>query len=611
MKKPNLKDFIFAGQLITHSGNCVVGPECELKDLGVDKILSILERNKVPLVFLDKAQRKAHTEFFEHPHFKAHYEREHALFENLRNEWIAVREKFLKKGIESMLIKSVGSFPYKSSNLDVLIKQDRREKAESILKELGYIQLHNVEEPYKTLFRKFDNGETSSVIHLHNKVAWINPFHDEDLIWNRYRKSPIDDLVDIPSPEDSVLILTAHWFYEDKEIKLSDIMKISAYVKEYALDWEYMKLVAEKKGWLEGLHFALLVQSFVEKNLYVSSSIPDEQLRKMEATLPMWMVTYLKKAYHREIFLPFKLPKTFGKFLHFVKTIKDKTTTHSRKLYEVYKVAYGALFITLFKKFKVNIRPQFPMLISISGVDGSGKTTYGKALYDILVLCELRTCFIWSRVGSSSFLKPFTKIGKIIYKVKKRNLVSKHSENYEGSEERRKVLFVKSSILRILGLFMLLVESLWQYSLKVRLLLFLNKVVICDRYIYDTLVDVITRYGLNLDSLEGRLFKKIVTACAPTPDIAYVLNVDFDDACNRKNANGKERDLIKDQINVYKELVLAFILNQIETDDYRSIADIKNKIISNSLIKYYDKWSEKKKNWPKNDFCMQKSGLSE
>jgi dTMP kinase len=596
MKTPQLKDFIFTGQLVKHSGNFVTGPECELKDLDVDTILSILDRNKIPLVFLNKAQWKAYPEFFEHPHFKAHYEREHALFENLRNEWIAVREKFLKKGIESMLIKSVGSFPYKSSNLDVLIKQDRREKAESILKELGYIQLHNVEEPYKTLFRKFDNGKTSSVIHLHNKVAWINPFHDEELLWTRFRNSPEDSTVDIPSPEDSILILTAHWFYEDKEIKLSDIIKISFCLQKDVLDWEYMKAVAEKKGWLEGLHFALLVQSFVEKNLYGNSSIPDEQMKKMEATLPKWMVVYLKRVYHREILLPFKLPKTFGKFLHFVKTIKDKTSTQSRKLYEVYKVAHGALFVILFEKFKVNIRYQPPMLISISGVDGSGKSTYAKYLYDTLIFCELRTQYVWSRVGSSSFLKPLAKIGKIIYKFKKGNSCQKHYENYEESGERRKVLFGKPSILRILGLLMLLLEMLWQYSLKVRLLLFLRKVVICDRYIYDTLVDIITRYGLNLDSLEGRLFKKIVTAWSPTPDIAYILNVDFDDACNRKNANGKERDLIKDQINMYKEIASAFILNRIKTDNNRSIADIKNKIVSNSLIKYYNKWPIEKKN---------------
>jgi thymidylate kinase len=273
-----------------------------------------------------------------------------------------------------------------------------------------------------------------------------------------------------------------------------------------------------------------------------------------------------------------------------LKTLRDHTAAPSRKLYEVYKVAHGALFITLFKKFKLNIRRQFPMLISISGVDGCGKTTYGKALYDILVFSELRTSFVWSRVGSSIFLKPIAKIGKIIYRFKKGNFVAKHSENYEESEERRKVLFGRSSTLRILGLFMLLLEMLWHYSLKVRWLLFLRKVVICDRYIYDTLVDIITRYGLNLDSLEGRFFKKIIVASAPKPDIAYILNVDLEDACSRKNANSREKNLLKSQTNIYKEMASTFTLNQIETNNNKSIGDIKYKIISNSLIKYYDRW---------------------
>lgn len=590
MKTLHSKEYIFAGKLVKNSLEHAAGPEIEIKDINVDTILSILSNNKVPLVFLDKMHWKIYPEFFKHPHFKDYYEKEYTLFECLRNEWIAVREKFLNIGIESMLIKSIGSFPYKSSNLDVLIKQEKREKAESILKELGYIQLHNVEEPYKTLFRKFDNGKMSSVIHLHNKVAWINPFHDEELLWARFRNSSEDNLIDIPSPEDSILILTAHWFYEDKEIKLSDIIRISTCLKKDGLDWEYMGAAAKKKGWLEGFYFGLLVLSFIEKKLFGVSSIRENQIEKMKAALPEWMRSYLNRTYQRQISLPFKLPKILGKGLHFAKTFKDDTTTPSKKIYEFYKVAHGALFVILFEKLKVNIRYQPPMLISISGVDGSGKSTYAKYLYDTLIFCELRTQYVWSRVGSSSFLKPFAKIGKMVYKFRRGNFCSKNSANYEESGERREVLFVKSSILRLLGLFLLLVEMLWQYSFKVRLLLFLKKVVICDRYIYDTLVDIITRYGLNLDSIEGRLFKKIITAWAPIPDIAYILNIDYDEACKRKNAKGKERDLIKKQINMYNEIVPAFFLNKIETDKHESITNIKYGIISNSLIKYYDKW---------------------
>jgi len=595
MEKPQRKDYLFVGYLINPSKDLVTASECKFEDLDVNAILSILKRNKVPLVSFDKEQREAYPEFFKAHQFEAQHETEHALFTNLRNEWAKVREEFLKTGIESMLIKSVGSFPYKSSNLDVLIKQSKREQAESLLKGMGYIQLHNVEEPYKTLFRKFAGRKSTSVIHLHNKVAWINPFHDEELLWAHYRNSSRDDLVDIPSPEDSILILTAHWFYEDKEIKLSDIMKISACLKEDDLDWDYMTAVAEKMGWLNGLYFGLLVQSYVEKGLYGESLIQNNQLKKMKAALPRWMCVYLnKKVFPREISLPFRLPKIFGKFLHFIKTIKDKTTTPSKKLLEMYIVVRASLFVTLFYKWKVNIRYQPPMLISISGVDGSGKSTYAENLYETLNFCELKTRFVWSRVGSSGFLKPFSRMAKIFHSLKRGKPISKHSENFEESEARRKDLFGKSPVFRILGLFTLLLEMLGQYSFKVALPLFFKKVVICDRYIYDTLVDITTRYGVNLNSREGKLFARILTVLTPKPDIAYLLLISPEDACSRKEVNAKESHLIKDQIGLYQDIASMFSLRQINANNNTCITTINDKMINEILASYYNKWPESK-----------------
>lgn len=242
------KEYLFAAYLIDSYRIAKSSSPTLFDNLDVNLILFMLKSNKVPLVTLDKEVWKAYPFLSTTPEFKAQYEQEHSLYTTQRNEWAKVRDQFMEAGIESMLIKSVGAFPYESSNLDVLVKQNKREKAESILKDLGYIQLHNVEEPYKTLFRTFECGQSTSAIHLHNKVAWINPFHDEELLWKRYRKSIYDDLVDIPSPEDCILILTAHWFYEDKEIKLADIMKISTCMKENDLDWNYMTEVAKKRG---------------------------------------------------------------------------------------------------------------------------------------------------------------------------------------------------------------------------------------------------------------------------------------------------------------------------------------------------------------------------
>lgn len=593
MGKRRIEYCQFIARLSGNRGNgqkkAVVGSE----NMDFNVALSLLKENKVPLAYINNGTGGAYSEFLSSHEFRKECEKEQILNRSLRDEWARVREEFLKVGIESMLIKSTGAFPYRSSNLDVLIRQSRRKEAESILKGVGYIQLHNVEEPYKTLFRRFAGGKTTSIIHLHDKVAWINPFHDEDLLWTRYQSSITDDLVDIPSPEDSILILTAHWFYEDKEIKLSDIMKISSCLKKGDLDWEYMKGVAEKRGWLNGFYFGLLVQTFIEKKLLGESSIDEIRLEKMKAKLPGWMRAYLnRRVYLREISLPFKFPKIFGKFLHFVKTIRDKTTNPSRKLYELYKVAHGALFAILFYKFKVNIRHQRPMLISISGVDGSGKTTYGNALYEHLIFCELRTKLVWSRVGSSSFLKPFSKTAKILFGWKKGKGIK--SGYIQESEAIGKELFKKSSALRILGLSMLLLEMVCQYFFKVTLPLLLRKVVICDRYIYDTLVDMATRYDLDTNSSEGRLFTKILTALTAKPDVAYSLDLRVEDVCNRREVGFEEMILIREQIDLYKKISSMYNLQQINNDHSTDIRPVSDKLIHEILVAYYEKWPSRK-----------------
>ncbi len=564
------------------------GAEGRSANVDFNLALSLLKENKVPLAHINDGTEGAHSEFSGFLEFRKECQKEQILSRSLKKEWTRVRREFLKAGIESMLIKSVGAFPYESSNLDVLIKQNKRERAESILKELGYIQLHNVEEPYKTLFRTFLAGEPNLAIHLHNKVAWINPFHDEDLLWARYRRSATDELVDIPSSEDSILILTAHWFYEDKKIKLSDIMKISACLKKSDLDWEYMREVAEKKGWLNGFYFGLLVQSLIEKKLLGETSIDEGRLKSMRAELSGWMRAYFnRKVDATESTLPFKLPKMFGKFLHFVKTVRDKTTSPSRKIYELYQVAHGALFSALFYEFKINIRRQQPMLISISGVDGSGKTTYAKALYDCLTFCELRTKLVWSRVGSSAFLKPFSKTAKILYGRRKGKRIPEY-EPYQESEARRKHLFKESSVFRTLGISMLLLEMLGQYFWEVTVPLLLRKVVICDRYACDTLVDMATRYNLNTDSLEGRVFSKVLTALTRKPDVAYVLDLPLEEICDRREMGSEEKSLIREQIDLYKKLSSMYKLHQIKND--RAIDKISDEMIREILTEYYKKW---------------------
>ena len=80
----------------------------------------------------------------------------------------------------------------------------------------------------------------------------------------------------------------------------------------------------------------------------------------------------------------------------------------------------------------------------------------------------------------------------------------------------------------------------------------------------------------------------------PKPDIAYVLNRPFAEACNRENVDLQESGFIKDQISSYQDIAKLFDLNQLNTDDDTPIGDICDIMIYETLTNYYKKWPTQK-----------------
>ena len=222
------------------------------------EILRILRVNRIPLLMIKSDENC----LFHSDHLKRELLREKAKYKVTRNEYKSVRKRFLDEGIENILFKSTGlppSFPYTSDNLDVLIKPSYKKKAKRILQTLGYVELKNVEEPQKFLFRKFREGESVCAIHLHTQIGWGVSFLDNDLIWNgNYRISDDDPMVTIPTPMVGLLVTLGHTFYEDKEANLLNLLRIHQLLKEN-INWENALTQARERGWLDGFLFSLLL----------------------------------------------------------------------------------------------------------------------------------------------------------------------------------------------------------------------------------------------------------------------------------------------------------------------------------------------------------------
>ena len=120
-----------------------------------------------------------------------------------------------------------------------------------------------------------------------------------------------------------------------------------------------------------------------------------------------------------------------------------------------------------------------------------------------------------------------------------------------------------------------------QLLYKIEVPLLLNKNVVCDRYIYDT---IITDIAIDMGYSEDEIFNLIERCLSilPTPDIVFLIDIPEEVAYNRKDdvpAIGYLRDRRKYYLSV------ADKFNMIKIEGDKEIEDIKRKIFTETLLK--------------------------
>lgn len=231
--------------------------ETPFTGLDEDKLIWILKKNKLFTKFSKKLDSQ--TEFRDE--FLAKFKKIKLLNQDLKDfqtrdlsEFVRISKKLSKQDIHLLLIKSAGEFPHESSNIDCLIKPDKLASTVHILSEEGYYELLNSREPHKFLFRK-KQAPKELPLHIHTRVEWeAVEFADPQNLRDRAR-----DFMDnetgalVPSVEDAILITIAHYFFEDHEIKLYDLLKLWSLVNKENTDWGYIFRQAEKLRWNDAL----------------------------------------------------------------------------------------------------------------------------------------------------------------------------------------------------------------------------------------------------------------------------------------------------------------------------------------------------------------------
>jgi thymidylate kinase len=242
---------------------------------------------------------------------------------------------------------------------------------------------------------------------------------------------------------------------------------------------------------------------------------------------------------HLKVTLPFLLPVPLCKRLHYQKILQSE---EFGGVFSRLRVMAKVLAEVFFRHL-LHIEIQRPALIAFSGMDGSGKTSYATTVKKVCDRCGLRTCYIWSRVGSVTGFQSLTK------------LIS-----HQGVHPTSSLISPCDVYHKMQGYFAHPeIASIWRavnimdlclfYNLQLRWALWRRRIVICDRY----LPDIFTDLFIFTPGRGNPMVWTFLAWCLPKATMNFFLDVPPDTALQRSR-NKECLEYLERQSVLYREV---------------------------------------------------------
>jgi thymidylate kinase len=158
-------------------------------------------------------------------------------------------------------------------------------------------------------------------------------------------------------------------------------------------------------------------------------------------------------------------------------------------------------------------------IISFSGIDGAGKGTQITLLKNHLKHLNVNSKVIWAR---GSWTPGIELLKKIVRKDKGFSEQQKDEYRKEARTNPKKQKIIL--ILSLLDLF-------WYWGLYYRIVAMSGKLVICDRYIWDTYIDFKVNFS-NINFEKWAIWK-ILMKISPIPYPSFVFMISADESVRR------------------------------------------------------------------------------
>ena len=413
-----------------------------------------------------------------------------------------ISKAFEENGIDHVFLFKAIESQCDSGDADVLIEDRKIEAAAEILKTLGYFRPLFPYEKYH--FVKSEGGNVVQ-IDLQTgrdfKIFFGHVFDEEKArIFGNKRKV---NGIYVPSFEDDLIICLLGIVEDKRQVVIGTMLHI-AYLLENCHDINYIKNVI-KKGWYTPLLHVIHVVNMLYKNLYSkdidSPLIPIAQRANEESRF----LKFLAKKETKKIKFPFNSKI----FLYFWDTCRLLINVRHLNFRAIAK-SISRYFPPVIDRLRlISCARKRNLLVSFSGIDGTGKTTHAAKLTrtfkDMRIPSQFAEC-LWSPKLSYPFMA-------LVYLL---------------TGWRRKD-YHKSKILRKVWNYIVILDFLFIYLFRIKRYLIIGKTVFADKYAYDLLTT------LMYNDLYNEKASRIMLKLFPPPDLVFIFDIPEEVSNKRKD----------------------------------------------------------------------------
>ena len=203
------------------------------------------------------------------------------------------------------------------------------------------------------------------------------------------------------------------------------------------------------------------------------------------------------------------------------------------------------------------------MFICFTGIDGSGKSTLARKVVAELEQRGVKSKYVYCRF-LPVLLRPIDSLGRAAF-LRGKDAFRDYAE-YSNS---KRALFGKSP-LRLIYECLLLTDYFFQIMYRLGLPLILGKNIVCDRYVYDTIItDLAVQMSYSPEKVRRVLRRYLFFV--PKPDVVFLVDVPEEVAYQRKD-DVPSIDYLKERRKIYLDVAQSYAMTVL--DGSRDLAEL-------------------------------------